>query len=1568
MKRNLSVKERQRAATNRTFNAFLDHLRSIAKSEYEKGKLFELAIRDYLRQSPEHDFAHVWLWCDWPELNRYGFTKKDDGIDLVAKERGTGKIWAIQCKFYQESSQIDRDRIDSFLSASRGEPFAEHLIITTTYKWGKNAKEILQRQGKNCRVIDPATLETVPFNWFGDGHVERQETRKPPHTYQLSAVAKAKKHFADHERGKLIMACGTGKTYTSLQIVEEITGKHANVLFLAPSISLLSQTLREYAYECQDKQRYVIICSDSKADRDSDGYTVADLPISPTTDASRIADVLRKKVNTRTIVFCTYQSLERIKEAQEQGVPRFDLVVCDEAHRTAGIDSLEKEGNFFTSINNANYVKAAKRLYMTATPRIYANNAKKKADEASIALASMDNEKIFGKEFYRLDFATAIDANLLSDYKVIILTISATYASEHLQEGLVGTDLALEDAAKLIGCYKALRDQGEEDKGIKLGSAVGFVNSIKASKAITASFANVVRSLDAQENDGFTCETQHIDGTDNTIDRNKKLTWLKENAGYTDNKEKICRILMNSKCLTEGIDVPSLDAILFLQPRKSQVDVVQAVGRVMRKKEDKDCGYVILPVVIPEGTDPVAALNDNKTYKVVWQVLNALRSHDKKLEDIIQDSHLNISKPDKIKIIGIGSVCEKAQVSTSDINTGWQYNLADLSEKIFAKMLDPCTDPLYDKKWTSRIAEITKTVSSRINGLLKTNQEIKKKFAKYLQGLKAVINNDIKDEDAMQMLAEHLVTKPAFDRIFKNYKFSDHNPISKSMEAVLVSLDAYGFRNELKDCEKFYDSITDRLERIDNSAGRQKIIEDMYESFIKGAFPKVAEKLGVAYTPVEIVDFILHSVEHVLQHEFKRGLSDKGVHIIDPFVGTGTFIARLLQIKELIKDDDLIYKYRNEIHANEILLLPYYIASINIEAAFHSRIGGDYQPFNGIAFTDTFNLDEQADNKVVPIFQANNQRIARQKATDITVVVMNPPYSVGQKSENDANKNTVHPCLRKRVQDTYMTESDAVLKRALLDSYIKAIRWASDRIVKNGGVIGFVHNASLLDERSTQGLRRCLVEEFDTIHSFNLRGNARTKGEDRKKEKDNVFGQNSRTPVAITFLVKTAQAKNKKTKIHYHDIGDYLSREEKLTKISDYSSIANIKWQAIIPSKHGDWINQRDESYEQLPVLGDKKRGGGIFELYSLGVVTNRDSWAYNYDHDMVATNMVEMIGVYNYELARLAGEQLTVKNIDQHIELNEKKIKWSYGVKDSLIKGKEATFTSDKIALSSYRPFTKKHLYYCTMFNERHYQTSKIFPIPDNLWLCVSGIGAKEFSVLMTDTLPNLDFIEKSQCFPRFYLDDNGKQQEGISDEALHMWQKHYGNSKINKEQLFYYIYGMLHAEDYRTKYRHNLTKELPCIPFAADFKLFVDTGRALADLHLGYENQPQLANVKILYREQETCLKHIPPESLRVTKKMKIAKDQCSIIYNDDITITGIPAESWQHKINGYSPTKWIVERYYRKIDPKTDLLDDPNSYSDDPRYVLRLLISTITVGVETKRLAGKLNLEGTGHKKAA
>ena len=1612
---------------NLTFKHFLSEIRNKAKTEREKGYFFERAIREFLQKSPEYSFENVWLWSQWPDLRKHNFPKQDRGIDLVAKERETGTFWAIQCKCFDENRQVSKPDIDSFLSESGKNPFKVRLIVTTTSNWGANALDALKNQTKECKILDLHDLEKAEFDWSFQ-KVKRKAEQKYLRDHQNEAVQKSAEYFKTEDRGKLIMACGTGKTFTSLRIVEKITPHNGNILFLAPSISLISQTLREYAWQRKKPQRYLAVCSDTKAGKDTDGYDVDDLQISPTTDPTKLAKRLKAKSLQRTVVFSTYQSLKQIKEAQSLGAPVFDMVVCDEAHRTTGVEAGKEtngksKGNYFTRINDENYVKAKKRLYMTATPRIYSEKIKNKAKKHDVEVHSMDEEKVFGKEIYRLDFSKAIEKKLLSDYKVVILSINEQYMSDHIQDILKDTELNLNDASRLVGCYKALRDQGDKKSGTKLSRAVGFLNTIQASKTVKNEFQKVVKVLDDYQNDGFTCETEHIDGTDSSIIRNKKLDWLKENTEDTERGEKISRILFNSKCLTEGVDVPSLDAVMFLHPRKSQVDVVQAVGRIMRKQEDKKYGYVILPVVIPAGKSPEQALNDNETYKVVWQVLNALRSHDSKFNSIVNNLELNQNKTNKIKVVGIGYGSEKEtkemeETTNPAIQLHLQQSIEEIEDKIYAKIVEKCGDRIYEDKWAKEIEKACSTISTRINSLLKTKPAIKEEFESYYKGLKSCINEDVTEEQAVSMLAEHLITRPAFDKIFENYQFSEKNPVSKTMKKVLDRLDEYGFSNELKDLKRFYEGISRRLDGIDNSAGRQKVIKELYENFIKTAFPKTAEKLGVAYTPVEIVDFILRSANEILKDEFKKGLTDEGVHVIDPFVGTGTFLNRLIHNKSVIEQKDLPRKFKDELHANEILLLPYYVASINIEEAYYSRMGGKYTQFPGITLTDTFNIYEPKDN-VIPLFKENKKRIERQKNADIQVIVGNPPYSAGQKNENDGNKNTVHLKLHKSIGDTYVKESTATYKRNLYDSYIKAIRWATDRIGNKGGIIGFVHNASLVNERSIGGLRKSLVSEFDSIYCLNLRGNQRTKGELSKKEGGKVFGGSSRTPIAITFLVKNPENKKEKATIRYLEVEDYLNREKKLKRVKTFGCIKGVgeKWKSITPDKHGDWLNQRDDSFYQFMPIGDKKTNNpkSIFDLYSCGVVTARDSWVYNFSKNQVRKNMQNMIRFYNQELDRLKNKNLDTKNIDTFIDRDEKKIKWSRKIKKRFIERKNQSFIEKNLRKSTYRPFTKSWLYFSDTFNEETYHNSKIFPKVDkkNKVICISGIGPKTFSVLMADNIPCYDYIGKSQCFPLYRFDNSkdntqqsmlkgNKDSYAITDSALNRFKLHYKKgaeqnkikketksplrllqqnpNSITKEGIFYYIYGLLHSEDYRNRYKSNLDKALPHIPLVPEFWEFESIGQKLADLHLNYENQSPPKEVKVLKNGEKINLSewqsslHIQniayaknkisslpegllPEDLKVTKIKMNKTDPSKIQFNEHITITNIPQSAWEYKVNGWSAPKWIMNRYQYKKDKKTELVNDPNTYSEDPAYILKLLLSVMTVSIETQKLIQSL-----------
>lgn len=488
------------------------------------------------------------------------------------------------------------------------------------------------------------------------------------------------------------------------------------------------------------------------------------------------------------------------------------------------------------------------------------------------------------------------------------------------------------------------------------------------------------------------------------------------------------------------------------------------------------------------------------------------------------------------------------------------------------------------------------------------------------------------------MLAQHLITKPVFEALFENYSFVQNNPVSRALQGMIDLLEEQALEKDTVVLSRFYESVKMRVAGIDNAEGRQRIIVELYDKFFRTAFPLTVEKLGIVYTPVEIVDFINRSVADVLQAVFNRSLSDENVHILDPFTGTGTFIARMIE-SGLITPEALPRKYKHELHANEIVLLAYYIASINIENAYHATQGENtaYTPFNGICLTDTFQLGETADTNrlYTPALQQNSERVQAQQKSPIQVIIGNPPYSVGQKSANDDAKNQSYPRLEQRIASTYAAQSSATLQRNIYDSYIKAFRWASDRLSKQGGIIGFVSNGSWLDGNAMDGFRKCLEDEFSAAYVFNLRGNQRTSGETSRREGGKIFGSGSRTPIAITVLVKKPGHQGKAF-IQYHDIGDYLRREEKLAIIAQKRSIldSSMEWTQLHPNAHGDWLNQRNDIFSSFIPLGDKKSKRNIQTffnpVYSNGLVTNRDAWCYNFSHKKLENNIRYTINYYN--------------------------------------------------------------------------------------------------------------------------------------------------------------------------------------------------------------------------------------------------------------------------------------------------------------------------------------------------
>lgn len=1617
-------------------SALLNTYRSASVTEREKGTYFEELICTYLRNEATYRdlYDKVWTYAGWAK--EQGLSGKDAGIDLVARTQGTGEYHAIQCKLYAENYKVQKKDIDSFFTASGKAPFTHRIIVATTNNWSEHAEDALQGQHQTINKIDLQALEESQIDWakYQPHQAVALKARKQLRDHQQTALNATAAGLDDAERGKLIMACGTGKTFTSLKIAERLAGKGKRVLFLVPSLSLLSQTLTEWTQESETPLHSFAVCSDSdvgkrrKAEEDTVQVFTHELRYPATTKADRLAAEMLKRHDAEhmSVVFSTYHSIDVISRAQhEYHLAAFDLVICDEAHRTTGATFDSDDESTFVRIHDADYIRATKRLYMTATPRIYGDNAKIKAESGEVTLCSMDDEALYGKELFVINFSEAVQRGLLTDYKVLVLTVEESIVSRRLQELLKDEDnqLKVDDAAKIVGCWKALAKQGlaenlvGDDQPMK--RAVAFCQVISpnykgtkhkvSSISIASMFQSVVEAYqDSDEIDEASriiCEAQHVDGGMNASQKEAKLSWLKE-----DSPANTCRILSNVRCLSEGVDVPALDAVLFLTPRNSQVDVVQSVGRVMRNAPGKKRGYVVLPVVIPAGMEPHEALNDNQTYKVVWQVLQALRSHDDSFDAMVNKLDLIGSDPRKMEVIAITDKADK-KAKRSGRNSDGQagkgqygigekrsrhdaegqmsqqaeltYEVGEIEKAIYAKIVDKCGNRHHWEDWANDIARIARTHIDRIHGILENpaNTQEKSAFNTFAAELRDDLNDSINDGEIVEMLAQHLVTKPVFDALFDEYSFTSHNPMSKAMQAVLDALHEHHLAKEADTLERFYSSVRQRAAGINNAQGKQKIIVELYDKFFRNAFPKMTERLGIVYTPVEVVDFILHSVNHLLQKEFGQTLGSKGVHIIDPFTGTGTFITRLIQ-SGLIKPEELPHKYRHEIHANELVLLAYYIAAINIEAAYHSQASSDYTPFEGICLTDTFQMYE-TDDLVDILLEDNSARRRRQKALDIRVIVGNPPYSVGQKSENDNNDNVDYPSLDARIRSTYAARSEATLTKGLYDSYIRAIRWASDRI-GDAGIIGFVTNAGFLEANTADGLRKCLADEFSTLYVFHLRGNQRTSGETSRKEGGKIFGSGSRAPIAISVLVKNPDA-HAQGQIFFHDIGDYLSREEKLEKIADFSSVAGIEgWQQITPDEHGDWLKQRDDNFSQFIVLGDKKGDTPkLFDNYTLGVVTNRDAWAYNASQTKLASNMTSMIGFYNLEKERFneAHPRLDAKTrqtkVDSFIDTDPTRISWTHNVKQDLLRNNSYTFESEHMIPSLYRPFTKQWLYYNRRFNERVYQMPRIFPNGESSNIAImvkQRPSANSQLALMVNAPPELQTDGGAQSFPLYLYDEVAptskgdlfvepsegglRRRDAITDVGLMHFRSAYPGEHISKEDMFYYVYGILHSPDYRARFADNLSKELPRIPAvtkATDFWRFSKAGRALADLHLNYETVEPYP----LVIESKGAL---TSSDYRV-EKMKFAKkgDKTKVIYNHRITLKDIPEAAWDYVVNGKPALGWVMERQAVRTDKASGIVNDANDWATEtmgnPKYPLELFQRVITVSLETQKVVNSL-----------
>ncbi len=1579
-------------------------------NQRHKGSLFEKISKQFLQ---EHDSANEYesidLWYDWELRGK----ERDKGIDIVIQTTSKEYI-AVQCKFHQNS--ISYNDISPFLTqllSGVGEVrFKKGIIISTSNLTSEALKAIERIRSIGMGIdIDEITEEDFIYSQIDWEKFDPTKTedeiplcdKKRPRPHQTEAIEKTKEYFSDpkNARGKLIMACGTGKTYTSLKIMEALDPKIT--LFLAPSIALLSQTFREYAQEKSEPFYASIVCSDDKTgqskknkskNEDNDDIKFSELPIKPSTRLEDILSVYEKaqKENKRFIIFSTYQSALRIKEAQEAGLNGIDLIICDEAHRTVGAmysTNERDDKNAFTLCHSDEHIKATKRLYMTATPKVYSESSKAKAKESDNAIYSMDDAEVFGEEIYTLNFERAIALDLLTDYKVIILAVRSENLSgvtnsvnkkiSQLEAKGTKLDKKLIDnefVCKIVGTHKglakqdiiALDDENKEDNDLQNKKdavasqrAINFCKSIDTSKRIKDSFETIMECYDEElKKKSFKNLQINIDHVDGTMNCKERLDKLEELNKF---KPNTCKVLSNARCLSEGVDVPALDSIVFFDGKSAMVDIIQAVGRVMRKAKNKKRGYIILPIALEESEikNLDEAVN-NTNFKNIWKVLKALRSHDPSLVD-------EATFKEKIKIFGSNDetnqddewACdEKPQKDKTEQQDPKQAQktlfdailLQDLADAVYNVMPTKLGDRNYWENFAKKTGNIARTLNNRLKDIFEKNPEF---FHGFLDSLRGNIHSNIKEDEALDMIVSHIITKPIFDALFgDNIK----NPIAKALDKMVLKLSDLGLEGETKDLKNLYESVKTEAMHAKSQKSQQELIKNLYNTFFKEAFRKQSEKLGIVYTPIEVVDFILRATNGILKKHFNTDFNDQSITIFDPFTGTGSFIARLLSKENgLISDEALKEKFQNHLFAFDIVLLSYYIALINITQAAQNRdktLGN----FKNIALTDSLDyLEEKSAKGVFPFFEdlKENKEIKTTLADQkIQVIIGNPPYSAGAKSENDNNQNLSHPKLEKWVYETYSKDSKAKNKGGTTrDTLIQSIRMASD-ILKDKGVLGFVVNGGFIDAKSADGFRKCVAKEFSHLYALNLRGNQRTSGEVSKKEGGKIFDSGSRATIAIIFFVKDKSVQN--SAIHYYEVEDYLTREAKLNLLANFENLDSVPFKAITPNAKGDWINQRSEEFETLiPLKRDQKlQNDSIFDINSMGVVSGRDPWVYNFSQNALKQSVQNCIDAYHANLKRFnesfreSFKQRTqgIKASDRYRHLNDReittdatKIAWTRSLKQGFIKNENLQASSmERMRLALYRPFNRQWLYWDKNLNEEQSQWAKIFPDNNarNVVINTSLMASRNFSCLIANEITDCQTMANNQVYPLYYYDERGNRYYAISGYALNLFRRHYQDNSITEEEIFYYIYAIFHHKGYVEKYKNSLTKEAPRIALSKDFKELSTLGKELAELHLNYESGEMHTSV-----EYKTLMN---AEIEGYYDVSKMTKKGDSIIYNKNITITKIPKKAFDYVVNGKSAIDWVVERYQIAIDNKKGkgslIKNNPNDYAGG-KYVFELLL---------------------------
>ena len=1484
----------------------------------------------------------------WKQYARdEGIDRPDEGIDLVAKQRD-GTRCGIQCKCYAPDGSIDLKAVSTFISACGTYDMKRRILVYTGEHITEKAEFHLKKN--NCSILTSETLRSASVDW---SRFPRLAARKPfeLQDYQQKAFNKTISGFYNNDRGQLIMACGTGKTLVSLRVAEKVAPKSGLILYLVPSITLIQQSMRAWSENRKTESYYIGVCSDKSVAGEDGSITELECPVSTKPDD------LKQYIGNRppgkmTVIFCTYNSIQVVADALGRGA--IDLALCDEAHRTIG----GADQSFFTKIHENSVIKVRKRLYMTATPKIFTDKIRKAADAQEKKVYAMDDTEAYGPVFHELKFDEAVHKyKALSDYRVRIAFIDPKFMDPELQSSMANEEglLPLSAQNKMVALWHSLLHPDYDEKKTRLlQRVIVFSNTINASKLFAGDiqterkgdgFSDVVKKVKELKFTDRGVDVKHVDGKTRALERKKQLRWLEE----SNNDPNSCRLLSNARCLSEGVDVPALDGVVFMEPRRSMVDVVQSVGRVMRKHDTKDCGYVILPVAIPANEDINKTLDDGKTWKVVWEVLNALRSHDPNLA--AQINQLILEK--KISRDGrIGEKIRLASITDRPDDPEYQRFLDRFYSNMSSKLVEKVGDINYYDKYGKTIGDTAHEIQDRIKKKISSSAQMQRHLDHFHGGLRQIVNDDVTKDEAIRMIGQHIVMSRVFDMMFSG-KFSSHNPMSQILEKVAGK---FGLQEELERLEPFYADVAREISVIDTREKRQDFIKKIYSNFFASAAKDETEQHGIVYTPVEIIDFIINSVQVLLERNFGRGFDHRDIKVLEPFAGTGTFVSRLLESTHI--GDNLYKKYKNDIFANEMILLAYYIAAVNIETTYSSLQNGKYVPFEGINYTDTIKHNarhregqqhRQEQSNLSEDFAPIQKRMRYQKESHVDVIFGNPPYSAGQDDFNKDAPNKKYPVLDERIKNTYTVKIPhlgATAKTSLRDSYIRSIRWASDRIGKSG-IIGFITNAGFIRSEAGAGIRARLEEEFNEIWCFDLRGKKGMEGDGR-----NIFeyvGQSTGGTTVSTVILLLVKNPLKQTHvIKYTKLeSKYYSGKDKRDRVKELKSMSGINdWQIIKPDKHYDWLDQRRDEFSNYAPIGNKEtkmgNGNAIFKTYSRGIGTSRDVWAYNSSKKTLTKNMNVHI---NYCVKHGPKKP---KNIDSL------QAKWTANLTTRL-QQTLPKFQYDKMRISSYRPFFKQWLYFDFIFNESQGLMFKFFPEPDseNFAIIVPHKFAGEFSTFITNITPDLEIIHHGQCFP-MYVYESKKRKENITDSALKEYRDHYNDMTITKQDIFYYVYGMLHHPAYKTKFANNLSRELPHIPMAPDFVAFKNIGQRLAKLHLNFDACNRYSLGKPRFNPKKfTKLDFGKKEAGRDDGRASIP-DQSVIKADGAVLFENIP--DIRYKVNGRTPTAWIVDRYRKTTDVASGITNDPCTGAD----IVGIIERAVYVGTESDRLIEQLPRE--------